>query len=176
VYENERLRQECFLRWTTFICSKPFPKRFSMRSHVKAIFAVLGVVLLAACNDTTVVNGDASGTYNLTAINGDPVPVLVTATTTDTVVITSGVIAINADGTFTETLSFDHTTGGVTTPNTDVCPGNYVQRGNAFTFQEAFPSDPNSNCGGTYAVRWDGANTVSVILGLDQLDYIKAVQ
>jgi hypothetical protein len=59
-----------------------------MRSHVKAIFAVLGVVLVAACNDTTVVNGDASGTYNLTAINGGPLPVTVVATTTDTVVVT----------------------------------------------------------------------------------------
>ncbi len=142
--------------------------------HVKAIFAVLGVVLVAACNDATVVNGDASGTYNLTAINGSPVPVTVVATTTDTVVITSGVIAINADGTFTETLSFDETTGGVTTPNTNVCPGNYTQRGNAFTFQESLTNDPN--CGGSYPVRWDGANTVSVILGADQLDYIKAIQ
>jgi hypothetical protein len=145
-----------------------------MRSHVKAILAVLGVVLVAACNDTTVVNGDASGTYNLSAINGGPLPVTVVATTTDTVVVTSGVIAINADGTFTETLSFDETTGGVTTPNTNVCPGNYVQSGNSFSFQESLTSDPN--CGGAYPVRWDGANTVSVILGSDQLDYIRAVQ
>ena len=143
-----------------------------MHSHVKAIFGIVTVVLVAACNDTTVVNGDASGTYNLAVINGSPLPVTVLATTTDTVVITSGVIAINADGTFTETLSFDETTGGVTTPNTNVCPGSYVQRGNAFTFQESFTSD--TNCGGTYPVRWDGGNTVSVLLGADQLDYIKA--
>jgi hypothetical protein len=144
-----------------------------MRSHVRAIFAVLAVGLVAACNDTTIVNGDASGTYNLTAINGSPPPATVVATTTDTVVVNSGVIVINADGTFTETLSFDETTGGVTTPNTNVCPGNYIQSGNAFTFQEAFGND--SNCGGTYPVRWDGANTVSVLLGQQlQLDYTKA--
>jgi len=147
-----------------------------MRSRVKAIFAVLGVVLVAACNDTTIVNGDASGTYNLTAINGSPlpvtVPITVSATETDTVVVNSGVITINSDRTFTETLSFDLTSGGVTTPNTNICPGNYVQRGNAFTFQESITSDPN--CGGTYPVSWDGANTVSALLGIDQFDYIKA--
>jgi hypothetical protein len=144
-----------------------------MRSHVKAISAVLAIVLVAACNDSTVVNGDASGTYNLAAIDGSPLPATVVATTTDTVVIISGVITINADGTFTETLSFDETKGGVTTPNTNICPGNYVQRGNSFTFQESFTNDPNSNCGGTYPVKWDGANTLSVLLATDQLDYIK---
>lgn len=143
-----------------------------MRSHVKAIFAVFGIVLVAACNEATVPNGDASGTYNLTAIDGSPLPVTVSVTTTDTVVITSGSLAIIAGGTFTETLSYDLTSGGITTPNTNVCPGNYVQSGNAFTFQEAITDDPN--CGGTYSVRWDGANTVSALLGADQLDYIKA--
>ncbi|HMJ05281.1 MAG TPA: hypothetical protein VK474_03405, partial [Chthoniobacterales bacterium] len=147
------------------------PKRFSMRSHVKAIFAVFGIALVAACNDATVVNGDASGTYNLAAINGNPIPLTVVATTTDTVVVTSGVLTINADGTFTETLSADHTTGGVTTSDTNVCPGNYVQRGRAFTFQEPINSD--QTCGGTFPVSWDGANSVSALFGTTQLDYIK---
>lgn len=145
-----------------------------MRSHVKAIFAVFGIVLVAACNEATVPNGDASGTYALTAINGSPLPFLLDATATDTLVITSGNITINANGTFVETLTADETIGGVKTTNTNVCPGNYVQSGNAFTFQESFPNDPNSNCGGNYPVRWDGANTVSVLLGPDQLDYTKA--
>jgi hypothetical protein len=153
------------------LCFKTLLKGFSMRSHVKVIFAVLGVALVSACNDATVVNGDASGTYNLTAINGTAVPVTVSATTTDTVVITSGVLTINADRTFTETLSFAETTGGVTTPRTNACPGNYVQRGNSFTFQETVTNDPN--CGGTYPVRWNGGNTVSILFGADQLDYVK---
>lgn len=143
-----------------------------MRSLVKAIFAVLGVVLVAACNDTTIVNGDASGTYSLTAINGSPLPVLVAASATDTVVITSGLLTINTDRTFTETLSFDETTGGVTTSKTDVCPGNYSQRGNDFTFDESRTDNPH--CGFSYPVRWDGANNVSAFFNTDQLDYVKA--
>jgi hypothetical protein len=150
---------------------KHFPKRLSMRSHVKAIFAVLGVVLLAACNDATVVNGDASGSYALTAINGSPLPFTVAANATDSAVVTSGSVVINADGSFVETLSADVTTGGVTTTNTSVCPGNYVQRGNAFTFSESVTADPN--CGAQYGVRWDGANTVSLFFTPFQLDYTK---
>jgi hypothetical protein len=141
-----------------------------MRSHVKAIFAVLGVVLVAACNDATVANGDASGTYALSAINGSPLPFILDATATDTLVITSGNIVINADGTFVETLSADETTGGVKTTNTNICPGNYVQRGNTFTFSESLTGDPN--CGGQYGAKWDGNNTVSLFFSGFTLDYV----
>ena len=141
-----------------------------MRLHVKAIFAVLGIVLVAACNEPTVVNGDASGTYALTAVNGSPLPFTLDATATDTLVLTSGTIVINADGTFVETLSADVTQAGVKTTQTNICPGNYVQRGNAFTFSEAFTAD--TNCGAQYGARWDGATTVSLFFTGFQLDYI----
>ena len=143
-----------------------------MRSHVKAIFAVLGVVLVAACNEPTVVNGDASGTYTLSAVNGSPLPFTLDATATDTLVLTSGNIVINADGTFVETLTADATQGGVKTTTTNVCPGNYIQSGNAFTFSEALTGD--ANCGGQYGARWDGANTVSLFFTGFQLDYVMA--
>ena len=108
-----------------------------MRSHVKAIFAVLGIVLVAACNEPTVVNGDASGTYTLTAVNGSPLPFTLDATATDTLTLTSGNIVINAGGTFVETLTADVTQAGVKTTQTNVCPGQYVQSGNSFTFTES---------------------------------------
>ena len=133
-----------------------------MRSHVKAIFAVLGIVLVAACNEPTVVNGDASGTYALTAVNGSPLPFTLNATATDTVLLTSGNITINAGGTFVETLSADVTKGGVKTTETNVCPGNYVQRGNSFTFTESLTDDPN--CGAQYGAKWDGANSVDYVM------------
>jgi hypothetical protein len=141
-----------------------------MRSHVRAIFALLGIVVVAACNEPTVVNGDASGTYTLTAVNGSPLPFILDATATDTLVLTSGNIVINAGGTFVETLSADVTTGGVKTTQTNVCPGNYVQSGNSFTFSESLTGD--TNCGAQYGARWDGANTVSLFFTGFQLDYI----
>ena len=141
-----------------------------MRSHVKAIFAVLGIVLVAACNEPTVANGDASGTYALTAVNGSPLPFILDATATDTLVLTSGNITINAGGTFVETLSADVTTGGVKTTQTNVCPGNYVQSGNSFTFSESLTGDPS--CGAQYGAKWDGAHTVSLFFTGFQLDYI----
>jgi hypothetical protein len=141
-----------------------------MRSHVKAIFAVLGIVLVAACNEPTVVNGDASGTYTLTAVNGSPLPFILDATATDTLLLTSGSIVINADRTFVETLSADVTQAGVKTTQTNVCPGNYIQTGNAFTFREALTADPN--CGAQYGAKWDGANTVSLFFTGFQLDYV----
>jgi hypothetical protein len=144
-----------------------------MRSHVRAIFAVLAIGLVSACNDSTAaVNGDASGTYTLSAINGATLPFLLQATTTDTLVITAGNIVINSDGTFVETLTADETTGGVKTTQTNVCPGNYVQRGNAFTFSETLTGD--ESCGGSYAASWDGANTVSLLFTGYTLDYTKA--
>jgi hypothetical protein len=145
--------------------------RFSMLSHVKTIFAVLGIALVAACNDSTAVNGDASGTYPLSTINGSGLPFILQATATDTLVIKSGSMVINADGTFVETLTADETTGGVTTSQTNVCPGNYVQRGNSFTFNEASNSD--ASCGGSYAASWDGSNTVSLFFTGFTLDYTR---
>jgi hypothetical protein len=150
---------------------KTFPTEFSMRSHVKAIFAVLGIVLVAACNDSTAVNGDASGTYTLSAINGSPLPFILSATTTDTLVIKSGNIVINADGTFVETLSADKTISGVTTTQTNICPGNYAQRGDAFTFNETLTGD--ASCGGSYGARWNGSDTMSLLFTGYTLDYIK---
>ena len=141
-----------------------------MRSHVKAIFAVLGIVLVAACHDPIIVNGDASGTYALTAVNGSPLPFLLAATTTDTVVITSGSITINTDGTFSEALSADQTTGGVKTTHSDVCPGTYSQSGNSFTFTES-TTTPDPNCGSQYSASWDGDKTVSLFFTGYQLDY-----
>jgi hypothetical protein len=142
-----------------------------MRSLSKTVMAMLAVVLVTACNDATAVNGDASGTYNLSFFNGSPLPVTLVANATDTVVLKSGSVVINADGTFTETLSADQTTGGVTTTQTNVCPGVYSQNGNSFTFAE----QPNTDgtCGGSYGVSWDGTNTLSLILSGFQLDYIK---
>ena len=143
-----------------------------MRSQVRAIFAVLGIALVAACNDSTAVNGDASGTYTLSAINGAALPFTLQATTTDTLVITAGNIVINTDGTFVETLTADETAGGVKTTQTNVCPGSYIQQGNAFTFNENVTGD--ANCGGSYGARWDGANTVSLLFTGYTLDYTKA--
>lgn len=143
-----------------------------MRSHVKAIFAVLGIVLVAACNEPTVVNGDASGTYTLTAVNGSPLPFILDATATDTLLLTSGNIVINTGGTFVETLTADVTQAGVKTTQTNVCPGNYIQSGNTFTFSESLTGD--TNCGAQYGAKWDGANTVSLFFTGFQLDYVMA--
>jgi hypothetical protein len=155
-----------------FLLQKHFPTEFSMRSHVKAIFAVLGIVLVAACNDSTAVNGDASGTYALSAINGSPLPFILSTTATDTLVIKSGNIVINADGTFVETLSADETISGVTTNQTNVCPGNYVQSGNAFTFNETLTGD--ASCGGTYGAHWNGSDTMSLLFIGYTLEYTKS--
>ena len=143
-----------------------------MHSHVKTICAVLGIVLVAACNEPTVVNGDASGTYALTAVNGSPLPFILDATATDTLVLNSGSITINAGGTFVETLSADQSHSGVRTTQTNVCPGQYVQSGKAFTFSESLTADPN--CGAQYGARWDGASTVSLFFTGFQLDYVMA--
>jgi hypothetical protein len=133
-----------------------------MRINPKAFIALFGVLLLGACGGdaSTGVNGDASGTYNLQSISGNPLPFTVATSTTSTLTFKSGTFTINRDNTFSETLDYDETISGTMSSATSTCVGTYTQRGNSFTFSEAASSDPN--CGFTYGGSWNGTNAFTV--------------
>lgn len=150
-----------------------------MRSTSRTLFALAGVLLLAACMDnslTTGVNGDASGTYNLALINNSQPPAIIfqDLTIPETQTLTGGNFIINSDGTFSETLNIDDTTSSGTTSSASTCPGTFSQNGGTFTFSEANNGDPN--CGATYTGSWDGSNTFAFAFGSQiLLVYTKAV-
>ncbi|MGH7652997.1 MAG: hypothetical protein ACREMS_14310 [Gemmatimonadaceae bacterium] len=149
-----------------------------MRTTSRTLFALAGVLLFAACTDNSLapVNGDASGSYDLSAINDAPPPVVISApgaSTTET--LTGGNFTLNTDGSFSETLTFDDTTSGQTTSNSITCNGTFSQSGQNFTFSEVANAD--QTCGGTYGGAWDGGSNFQFIFngGAFVLLYSKAV-
>ena len=84
---------------------------------------VLTGVLLTACGDAFSPGG-VSGTYNLESINGNPLPAeseLPGVFTADRTVIAAGSVTLNADGTYSVSLTWEITEQGITTtdPFTD---------------------------------------------------------
>src|SRR2546423_4398749 len=135
-----------------------------MRINPKSLLALLGVLLLGACDSSTGVNGDASGTYTLQSISGNPLPYTVGTSATTTLTFNSGTLTVNRDATFSETMNFDQTDNSsgspVVTSGTSTCLGTYSQRGNGFTFSEAASGDPS--CGFTYGGSLNGSKTINV--------------
>jgi hypothetical protein len=128
-----------------------------MRTNQKTLLTLAGVLLLAACKDNSVGVVDAvSGTYVLSSISGLATPV----TLNDTTSISGGVLTLNTNGTFTESLDYVLVRAGQTTSPTFVCTGNVGQRGTNFDFAEVATAD--RNCGGNFSGAWDGADAFSV--------------
>jgi hypothetical protein len=135
-----------------------------MRMNPKSVLAVFGVLLLGACDSSTSVNGDASGTYTLQSISGNPLPYTVGTSATTTLTFKSGTLTINTDQSFSETTNFDETDNSsgspVVTSGTSTCNGTYSQRGTSFTFSESASADPS--CGFTYGGSWNGTSSFTV--------------
>jgi hypothetical protein len=121
------------------------------------LITLAGVLVLAGCKDNSVGVVDAvSGSYSLSSISGFQLPV----TLNDTLAITGGALALNTDGTFTESLDYVITGAAGTTTPTITCNGSVGQRGTNFDFAETATSD--HTCGGNFGGIWDGADTFSV--------------
>jgi hypothetical protein len=132
-----------------------------MRTSPKAVFSLVGVLLLAACTDNSVgVNADASGTYALNSVSGNTVPFIIPISPTETQTVQSGSLVINTDGTFSDTFDIDDTNAGQTTTQSIVCTGTFTQRGGTFDFNETATTD--GLCGGLFRGTWNGSNTFSV--------------
>jgi hypothetical protein len=71
---------------------------------MRKIALLLAVVALAACNDSTSPNGNASGTYSLRTINGSNLPY----TFSDNSVLTSDQLTLNSNGTYIDVATFSN--------------------------------------------------------------------
>jgi hypothetical protein len=128
-----------------------------MRTNPKTFLTLAGILLLAACKDNSVGVVDAvSGSYSLSSISGFPTPV----TLDDSTGISGGVLTLNTNGTFSESLDYVLVRSGQSSTITVTCSGNVGQRGTNFDFAETATAD--RNCGGNYGGSWDGANAFSV--------------
>ena len=144
-----------------------------MRSRSKAFLAVFGVLLLSACggDNSTSVSGDATGTFNLTTIDGNDLPFTYFSDATTTDQITGGNFTLNADHSYTQTLDFQETVSGQTALDPTTCQGTYTQNGGTFTFAEVATGD--LSCGGNYQGNWNGSNAFLFSLGGHAFVFVK---
>jgi hypothetical protein len=100
-----------------------------------AIVCTAATVLLAGCDsgDTTVPTQNAvSGTWNLTTVNGSPLPF--TIQSTPKIEVVSDQLVVSANGTFTESTQTRTTNGTTITTQTIPDAGTYSLNGTAATF------------------------------------------
>jgi hypothetical protein len=128
--------------------------------RIAAFTLLLGSLCLAACddshNDVTVVPGTRTGSFILQTVNGRELPTLVLDTLGPPLVVqvTSGVMEIGTDNTFTEVVGFRVALGDVaptlsetnTVTRTLICSGTFTVAGDTLTFVEL----GTSNCGRTF--------------------------
>lgn len=98
----------------------------------------LAAVFLASCGSdggtTAPTSSSIAGTWNLTTINGSPLPFVVQATNPKVEVL-SDQLVVNANGTFTETGQLRLTQGGTVVNQAVVGAGTYTLDGTAASFR-----------------------------------------
>jgi hypothetical protein len=130
------------------------------RSLVSLLFLA---VTASACGGDSGTGPKATlpGSYNMTTVNTNPVPVIVYQDATYKLELVSGTFVVADNGTYTESVVIRETdsTGPLVTPI--ACPGTYTRSGNTLSLTEP----ESDNCGGTYTGTWDGKSTVTVDYG-----------
>jgi len=133
----------------------------SLASRVRhaAVLACLPLVVTLACNDSTNPDtADISGTYTLQSIAGVTLPYSFQPDATTTITLTSDVLTVNRDGTWTETETVQQVANGQTTTNTTSDGGTWTRSGTTVNF--ASQIDGSLVYVGTY-----GDNTLTLDAG-----------
>lgn len=130
---------------------------------MRRLFAVLALATLAACGSDSSINpnNDAvEGVYSLRTVNGKPMPFTVQGNGV-TIVLTSDVMTVNADGSWNETVAFRRTDTAGTTNEADADAGTWTRVGDTMMFS----SSANGAFQGAYAngtVTFDDPGFVAV--------------
>jgi hypothetical protein len=100
-----------------------------------SIVCTVATVLLAGCdsNDTTgPTQNSVAGTWNLTTVNGSPLPFTLQAT--PKIEVLSDQLVVSANGTFTESTQLRFTNGTIVSTQVVTDAGTYSLNGTAATF------------------------------------------
>jgi hypothetical protein len=94
-----------------------------------------GLVLAAtvACTDSTGPGEAISGTFTLSTVGGQSLPVVLQQSATSTLELTGGSVTFNTDHTFSTTLVTRTTTNGTATSDTSNDTGTYSTSGDRVT-------------------------------------------
>ena len=102
---------------------------------MRRIVALLTLTVLAACGgDSTAASASVVGTWNLSTVNGAPLP-FVTQAANPKVEILSDQYVISTNGTFTETTNVRFTQGTSVTSSTGSDAGTYTVNGSSVSLR-----------------------------------------
>lgn len=126
----------------------------------KLLAGLLLAAVAVACSDSTSVESVA-GTYALSTVGGQSVPLTVDSTDADNKLeILSGSANLNSNGNYTVSFGFRLTDAGVVSQFTETDTGTWTVSGNTLTFTSSEPGeDPQ-----TATV---SGNTITVVTDLD---------
>jgi hypothetical protein len=102
--------------------------------------AAAALVLAVACDSSTSPEATIVGTWNLSTMNGSPLPFTVFGSGANKVEITAGVITFAQGGTYSSTMTTRSTMNGVATNSTDSETGNYTITGATVSITD--PGEP----------------------------------
>lgn len=128
---------------------------------MRKILTALAALLVIACGDSTGPDTSHVGTYTLLSVDGEALPVSFTDGFA-TIVLTSGHVTLNADGTFADVLSYTVTEGTDSYSDTETYSGTYTRSGSNITFNVTSP-DPDTyrmTLSGTTLTQTDGGATL----------------
>lgn len=95
---------------------------------MRRLILALGAVSLLACGDSTGTSASAVGTWNLSSIDGDPLPyTIIQIGTTYRFEIMSAQIVANSNGTYTLSATSRETDNGAVTTLTETDNGTWTQ-------------------------------------------------
>ncbi|HKW47089.1 MAG TPA: hypothetical protein VJN70_06575 [Gemmatimonadaceae bacterium] len=101
---------------------------------LRCLTTLTALLLVGACgSDSTQTQVSEAGTYHLTNVNGQSLPVTITGTTLGTVVIQSASLVLTSGSPSTFTATINGTAGGSATTTLVSAGGTYVRSGSSLT-------------------------------------------
>ena len=110
---------------------------------VRRFVLLLALATLGACGSDSSTNPNADaieGTYSLRTVNGAALPFTILSGANG-LVLTSDVITITSNGTWSEAIQYRETFNGQTTTETDTDGGTWVRAGGSVTLQSNVTGD-----------------------------------
>ena len=101
-----------------------------------ALLACIPLAFTLGCGDngTNPTNSDIAGTYTLQSIGGTALPYTFQPDATTTITLTSDVLTVGSDGTWSEAEDFTQTSNGQTTTGSVNDGGTFTLSGSSVTF------------------------------------------
>lgn len=110
-------------------------RTMSSRLRRAAVLACVPFAFTLACNDnsTNPSTADISGTYSLQSVGGTAIPYTFQSSGS-TVTLTSDILTVGSDGTWSETVNYQQVANGQTTTNSVNDGGTWTRSGTSVSF------------------------------------------